>query len=279
MNIGPTIDTPTCPRLVGSPCACGKPCSTYKESEQQMEVAKLRAVPIANYQIRVSEWMHYTFGVAIAADLYERNHRFFEEATELVQACGMTASEAHQLVDYTFGRPVGDAFQEVGGVSVTLAALCNANSIDLKYAANVELLRCWRKADVIRAKQAAKPLHSPLPETALTVADYKVMLEDHKRLVRELDVAINGEAGAAKQASLCDIVAQVRSQKISKYNSENFLAIRGAMGHVSDGSSEAVTLFQDDATRDYFVRVGKKSYFHSSLYALMKELKENYLDN
>jgi hypothetical protein len=29
------------------------------------------------------------------------------------------------------------------------------------------------------------------------------------RLVRELDVALNGKAGAAKQASLCDIVAQV----------------------------------------------------------------------
>lgn len=33
---------------------------------------------------------------------------------------------------------------------------------------------------------------------------------DHDRLVRELDVLLNGEAGAAEQASLCDIVAQVR---------------------------------------------------------------------
>lgn len=32
---------------------------------------------------------------------------------------------------------------------------------------------------------------------------------DHQRLVRELDALLNGEAGAAKQASLCDIVAQV----------------------------------------------------------------------
>ena len=32
---------------------------------------------------------------------------------------------------------------------------------------------------------------------------------DHQRLVRELDVLLNGEAGAAKQASLCDLVAQV----------------------------------------------------------------------
>ena len=47
----------------------------------------------------------------------------------------------------------------------------------------------------------------------LTTKDYEEVLEDHRRLVRELDVLINGEAGAAKQASLCDIVAQIRAMK------------------------------------------------------------------
>jgi len=41
-------------------------------------------------------------------------------------------------------------------------------------------------------------------------ADIDAVLADHNRLVRELDVLLNGEAGAADQASLCDIVAQVR---------------------------------------------------------------------
>lgn len=45
---------------------------------------------------------------------------------------------------------------------------------------------------------------------ALTVTDYEEVLADHRRLVRELDVALNGD-GAAKQASLCDLVAQVRA--------------------------------------------------------------------
>lgn len=44
----------------------------------------------------------------------------------------------------------------------------------------------------------------------MTAADIDAVLADHKRLVRELDVLLNGEAGAAEQASLCDIVAQVR---------------------------------------------------------------------
>lgn len=35
---------------------------------------------------------------------------------------------------------------------------------------------------------------------------------DHKRLVRELDVALNGD-GAAPQASLCDIVGQVKDRR------------------------------------------------------------------
>lgn len=39
------------------------------------------------------------------------------------------------------------------------------------------------------------------------------VLADHRRLVRELDVLLNGEDGAAQQASLCDIVGQLRYMK------------------------------------------------------------------
>ncbi|WP_241238586.1 UPF0175 family protein [Burkholderia gladioli] len=118
-------------------------------------------------QSRVQPWMLECFGPTIAADRVERNHRFLEEALELVQSLGCTASEAHQLVDYTFGRPVGEPAQEVGGVMVTLAALCLANTLDMHAAGEAELARISAPAMVkkIRAKQAAKPKHSPLPET------------------------------------------------------------------------------------------------------------------
>lgn len=54
-------------------------------------------------------------------------------------------------------------------------------------------------------------------ETPLCIADYEEVLADYRRLVRELDELLNG-AGAAEQASLCDIVSQVRSENIrSKY--------------------------------------------------------------
>lgn len=116
------------------------------------------------FQYRVKPWMAECFGPEISGDQQERNHRFLEEALELVQACGATASEAHQLVDYVYGRPVGDKIQEIGGVMVTLAALCLAHGLNMHLAGESELQRIWTKVDQIREKQAAKPKHSPLPQ-------------------------------------------------------------------------------------------------------------------
>jgi hypothetical protein len=136
----------------------------------------------ATFQQRVHPWLLECFGAEIAADRVERNHRFLEEAIELVQSLGCTASEAHQLVDYVFGRPVGDPPQEVGGVMVTLAALCLASGLDMHDAGEVELARISAPEVVakIRAKQAAKPKHSPLPEAPTAQAADSV-LEDAAR--------------------------------------------------------------------------------------------------
>lgn len=120
------------------------------------------------FQARVQPWLLACFGEMIAGDREERNHRFLEEALELVQSLGCTQSEAHQLVDYVYGRTVGIPAQEVGGVMVTLAALCLANGMDMHDAGEVELTRINDPVVVekIRAKQAAKPKYSPLPMAA-----------------------------------------------------------------------------------------------------------------
>lgn len=118
----------------------------------------------STFQERVQPWLMACFGEMIAGDREERNHRFLEESLELVQACGCTAHEAHQLVDYVYGRDIGEPAQEVGGVMVTLAALCFANQLDMHTSGEVELARIWTKVEAIRAKQAAKPKHSPLPQ-------------------------------------------------------------------------------------------------------------------
>lgn len=119
-----------------------------------------------SFQQRVYMWMLRCFGQQIASDTMERNHRFLEESLELVQAGGCSKSEALQLVEYVYGRPSGVMSQEVGGVAVTLAALCSAFTLDLEYCSEAELSRVWTKIEQIRAKQAAKPKYSPLPANA-----------------------------------------------------------------------------------------------------------------
>lgn len=159
----------------------------------------------ATFQARVQPWMLACFGAEIAADRVERNHRFLEEALELVQACGCTASEAHQLVDYTFGRPIGEPAQEVGGVVVTLAALCLANGLDMHAAGETELARIWTKVEQIRAKQAAKPKHSPLPE-APAPASAPVGLTSDLRAELEW-CATEGNCGPRTRSAIHQVLA------------------------------------------------------------------------
>lgn len=116
------------------------------------------------FQVRVHDWMLACFGIKPTEDVTERNHRFVEEALELAQANGCTKSEVLQLVDYVYGRPTGQVQAEVGGVMVTLAALCTAGGISMDACGEIELRRIWKKIEQIRVKQAAKPQFSPLPE-------------------------------------------------------------------------------------------------------------------
>ncbi len=116
------------------------------------------------YQDRVGSWVSECFPAAAQDDVTERAHRFLEEALELVQASGCTKEEARLMIDYVFDRPVGEQDQEVGGVMVTLAALCNALGLSMEDAAEKELARNWERIERIRHKQASKPAGSPLPQ-------------------------------------------------------------------------------------------------------------------
>lgn len=119
---------------------------------------------IASFQERVSGWLKACFPAAVRSDRVERTHRFLEEALELAQANGCSRDDAIALVQYVYGRPVGVPDSEVGGVMVTLAALCSASGIDMDEAGDGELKRNWDRIDTIRAKYAAKPHGSPLPQ-------------------------------------------------------------------------------------------------------------------
>lgn len=118
------------------------------------------------FQVRVGGWMLDCFNEKIAHDRVERGDRLLEEVLELLQWMGYDPARIAVVRDYVYGRPVGEGPQEVGGVMVCLAALCNACEIDLGDAAETELDRILHP-DVmarIRAKQAAKPPMSPAPQ-------------------------------------------------------------------------------------------------------------------
>jgi NTP pyrophosphatase (non-canonical NTP hydrolase) len=122
--------------------------------------AALKLETKANFQSETTDWATQCFGKDHATDTTLRNHRFLEEAVELVQACGITRIEVLQIVHYVYNRPVGVIRQEVGGVLNTLAVLCSAFGIDMLDAGNEELMRVWNKFEEIRAKHHAKPKFS-----------------------------------------------------------------------------------------------------------------------
>lgn len=80
-------------------------------------------------QRKVASWCAAAFGAAHTANIEQRGARLLEEAVELFQACNGKPEMAHRLVDFIFARPVGALAQEVGGVSLTLLALCHAAGI------------------------------------------------------------------------------------------------------------------------------------------------------
>lgn len=112
---------------------------------------------MSDFQNRVFAWLQAAFPVTLWDNPTERSQRFCEESLELVQARGMTKAQVLAIVDYVYARPVGKDIQEVGGVRVTLAALCSQAGINDQVAGEHELHRCWVNIDKIRAKQNVKP--------------------------------------------------------------------------------------------------------------------------
>lgn len=77
-----------------------------------------------------------------------------------------------------------------------------------------------------------------IQELKRKLADYKGVLDDHKRLVRELDVALLGDK-AATQASLCDIVCVVKSCGYTTIPKEEFDALLAKVRE--EGKKEGMT--------------------------------------
>lgn len=106
---------------------------------------------------RIASWVTLRFGLSVYTDRYERGRRFLEECLELNQALGVTREDALRLVDYVYARPIGDPGQELGGVAITLLALCDACNLDFEFELRRELYRIELKTvEHFQKRQAAK---------------------------------------------------------------------------------------------------------------------------
>lgn len=111
-----------------------------------------------SFQMNAWNWFKLCFPDPKYKNIRERTFRFVEEAFELAQACGASREEVINILDYVYGRPVGEIRQEVGGVMVTLSTLCSVHKISLERAAEKELERINNPEVIfkIREKQATK---------------------------------------------------------------------------------------------------------------------------
>lgn len=108
-------------------------------------------------QHSILSWACEVFGTACATNPTERIQRFVEEALELAQSLDMPREAAHAMVDFVYDRAKGEVHQEVGGVSISLLALCEHIGLSAHKEEVREHLRILGlDRDKLRAKQMSK---------------------------------------------------------------------------------------------------------------------------
>lgn len=128
---------------------------------------------------------------------------------------GMTEARVQALTEALSGILVEDAARRVAsGLADRLAANAKAAQPVVAYLhyarKKPELRELSFDAQPTMAQRAAGWITRPLVDSDPQAGSW-IAAADLDRLVRQLDVALNGEAGAAPQAMLCDVVAQVES--------------------------------------------------------------------
>ncbi|RWB09304.1 MAG: hypothetical protein EOQ39_18950 [Mesorhizobium sp.] len=108
-------------------------------------------------QHRVSQFLKDCFTDDPVVRPKVRVYRFLEEALELAQAMEVSKEDAAKLVDYVFGRPVGDVKQEMGGVVFTLVGVANALGMNIIQEGHDSVTEAYGRIEKIRAKSKTKP--------------------------------------------------------------------------------------------------------------------------
>jgi hypothetical protein len=96
-------------------------------------------------QATVKDWITRVFG-ARTLNLRFRAERVLEEALELAQACGYPKAKIAGLVDKVYANPPGEIGQEVGGVGISVLALCDTAGISADHCESAEIDRVLSKS-------------------------------------------------------------------------------------------------------------------------------------
>lgn len=103
------------------------------------------AIDLDELQVRLTTWARAAFGDAHVDSIPQRALRLLEEAIELAQAAGVDEQLAAKLVRFVYARPVGDLWQEIGGVGVTLLVLAESAHFGCERAIDKEAARVLSK--------------------------------------------------------------------------------------------------------------------------------------
>lgn len=92
----------------------------------------------------VLHWAKSVFG-DVAMDPTERALRMMEEAAEVAQGVGVPLDIIQRTVARTYQRPVDDPAKEIGGLLVTVYALCGRLQLDPEFLLDTEVERILSK--------------------------------------------------------------------------------------------------------------------------------------
>jgi NTP pyrophosphatase (non-canonical NTP hydrolase) len=111
----------------------------------------------AERQKRVFDRAVEVWGAEPLVSRDDRARRFAEEAMELAQTQGVEADTLKRLIDYVYGRPVGDVKQEIGGVMFSLYCLAENLGLSVDGCETDEINRfLGTDPEVFRKKNEAK---------------------------------------------------------------------------------------------------------------------------
>lgn len=119
-----------------------------------------------------TDWARRCFGVDHVSNHKVRGIRALEEMVELNQALGVPIELARKTLETVYSRPVGEIGQEIGGVMLTVAVLCDSMDRDPEHMFECELLRVLKKSPEHFAKRNDEKISLGLtsePDTDLVV--------------------------------------------------------------------------------------------------------------